>query len=63
MNSPMLLLKQRKYKSTESDIETKPEAKQVTQKLKKKEQLESSLLDAINEHGEESDAKEAPEEK
>lgn len=40
--------------------ETKPEAKTVTQKLKKKEQLESSLLDAINEHGE--DAEETEEE-
>jgi transcription antitermination factor NusA-like protein len=34
-------------------VEATAEAKPVTQKLKKKEQLESSLLDAINEHGEE----------
>ena len=34
-------------------VEAKAESKPVTQKLKKKEQLESSLLEAINEHGEE----------
>lgn len=34
-------------------VEAKAEFKPVTQKLKKKEQLESSLLEAINEHGEE----------
>ncbi len=42
---------------TEAKDEVKPEAKPVTQKLKKKEQLESSLLDAINEHGEETEPK------
>lgn len=42
---------------SESKNEAKPEAKQVTQKLKKKEQLESSLLDAINEHGEDTEPK------
>lgn len=39
----------------ETPVEGQAEAKTVTQKLKKKEQLESSLLDAINEHGEESE--------
>ncbi len=39
--------------SSDTKVEAKPEDKPVTQKLKKKEQLESSLLDAINEHGEE----------
>lgn len=39
--------------------ETKTETKVVTQKLKKKEQLESSLLDAINEHGEEQSSESA----
>jgi N utilization substance protein A len=34
-------------------VEAVAETKTVTQKLKKKEQLESSLLEAINEHGEE----------
>ena len=38
----------------ENITEVKAEDKPVTQKLKKKEQLESSLLDAINEHGQES---------
>jgi N utilization substance protein A len=35
--------------------EATAEQKPVTQKLKKKEQLESSLLEAINEHGEDSE--------
>jgi len=46
----------------EATNEVVVEEKQVTQKLKKKEQLESSLLDAINEHGEESEDSEKPKE-
>ena len=42
-------------KPEEVVLEATAEDKPVTQKLKKKEQLESSLLDAINEHGEESE--------
>ena len=56
----------------EADVEVKPEEviaegkaeeKTVTQKLKKKEQLESSLLDAINEHGEDVEESEESEKK
>jgi N utilization substance protein A len=47
---------QKTEKPEEVAIEGKAEEKPVTQKLKKKEQLESSLLDAINEHGEETEA-------
>lgn len=44
-----------KSEAAPEPVEAKAETKAVTQKLKKKEQLESSLLDAINEHGEDNE--------